>query len=197
MKKNEARAEFRVLGGRKACQGRAETGGHDDRPTATASGATKLEQTLRVVLRAQRTVRPLALAETDPIRSKDTVRSREVRVDFGPFIRRRPGKKVVQENQRIPLPADVVNDLSARGALHAARENRWRNDIGERGLGQRTSAQAQGHHGGAEQTCAQSHAQTFFPERRHDVCQVSARGAFDNAPVACRRWRRRAGCRPS
>ena len=96
------------------------------------------------------------------------MRPGEFRVNLRPFVGRRAGEKVVEKNHRFPLAARVVDDLSARRPLHAAREDGRRNDIRERGLRRGARPQAQGNDSRTEEARSHAHAHTFFPECRHN-----------------------------
>lgn len=99
----------------------------------------------------------------------------------------RPPEKIVQKDQWFPLSAHMINNLSPRGALHAAGKNGGRNDVRQRRLRQWTPAPAQGHERSAEQTGPESHAETFFQNTAICLCKSTACSVFDNASVACGR----------
>jgi hypothetical protein len=167
MEKNQPRGQLGMLGRRETGQRGPDAGGDQHGPPSAASRPAEFLQALRVVLGPPGPVGPLAFPETDPIRRQHAVRGGKPRVNFRPLVRRGPRREIMQKNQRIALAAGVVNDLATRGALHAPRKNRRRDDVGQRGLRLGTSAQPQGDDRRSQQPGAEPHAQSFFPDRSH------------------------------
>ena len=123
MEQDEPCDKFRMLRGGQAGQSGTDTRGDNHRPFAAAGGAAKFVEATSIIFGPERTVGALALAEADPVGREHAVAGSKKRIDFRPLIRGGTREKIVQKNQRFPLPAHVINNLSARGALHTARED--------------------------------------------------------------------------
>ena len=123
MEEDEPGDKFRMLRGGQAGQSGTDARSDNHRPFAAAGGAAKFMEATCIIFGPERTVRTLALAEANPVGRQHAVAGSKKRIDFGPLVRGGTRKKIVQKDQRFPLPAHVINNLSARGALHAARKD--------------------------------------------------------------------------